>query len=82
MSNNQWIAESDEELCELDPSLTISIGKKDDLATQAKRLFTSLREADKLGAAKIYAHLPELSGLGLALYNRMIRAAAHTIKKV
>lgn len=72
----------DEELCELDPSLTISIGKKDDLATQAKRLFTSLREADKLGAAKIYAHLPELSGLGLALYNRMIRAAAHTIKKV
>lgn len=72
----------DEELEALEPSLTISIGGRDDLATQAKRLFTSLREADKLGATKIYAHLPKLDGLGLALYNRMIRAAAHTIKKI
>lgn len=72
----------DEELAFLDPSLTISIGSKDDLATQAKRLFTSLREADKLNAGTIYAHLPRLEGLGLALYNRMIRAAAHTIKKI
>ena len=72
----------DEELSSLDASLTISIGAKDDLNAQAKKLFTSLREADKLGAKKIYAHLPDTSGLGLALYNRMIRAAAHTIKKV
>ena len=72
----------DEELSSLDASLTISIGAKDDLNAQAKKLFTSLREADKLGAKKIYAHLPQLDGLGLALYNRMIRAAAHTIKKV
>ena len=72
----------DEELEHLNPSLSICIGKKDDLATQAKHLFTALREADKLGANKIYAHLPSLDGLGLALYNRMIRAAAHTIKKV
>ena len=72
----------DEELEHLDPSLTIAIGSENDLPTQAKRLFTSLREADKLGANKIYAHLPPLEGLGLALYNRMIRAAAHTIKKV
>lgn len=72
----------DEEYALLDSKLTISIGKEDDLQTQAKRLFTSLREADKLGASKIYAHLPPLDGLGLALYNRMIRAAAHTIKKV
>lgn len=72
----------EEELEHLDPSLSISIGERDDLATQAKRLFTSLREADKLGANTIYAHLPPLDGLGLALYNRMIRAAAHTIKKI
>lgn len=72
----------DEELKFLNSSLSISIGKKDDLNAQAKRLFTALREADKLGAKKIYAHLPTLNGLGLALYNRMIRAAAHTIKKV
>ena len=72
----------DEELEFLNANLSISIGKKNDLNTQAKKLFTALREADKLGATKIYAHLPTLDGLGLALYNRMIRAAAHTIKKV
>ena len=69
----------DEEFSQLDASLSLSIGAKDDLATQAKVLFTSLREADKLGAKIIYAHLPDTNGLGLALYNRMIRAAAHTI---
>lgn len=72
----------DEELSYLDSSLSISIGARDDLGAQAKRLFSALREADKLGAHTIYAHLPNLDGLGLALYNRMIRAAAHTIKKI
>lgn len=72
----------DEELTHLAPALSISIGGRSDLNAQAKKLFSSLREADKLGATKIYAHLPKLDGLGLALYNRMIRAAAHTIKKV
>ena len=80
--NNCAVLCYDEELSRLDSSLAICIGAKDDLNTQAKKLFTSLREADKLGAKKIYAHLPKLDGLGLALYNRMIRAAAHTIKKV
>ena len=60
----------------------LPIGKKDDLSAHAHMLFTSLRDADKLGCDIIYAHLPPKTGLGLALYNRMIRAAAHTIKKV
>lgn len=72
----------DEELPFLNASLSVPIGQRDDLPAQAKKLFTSLREADKLGARKIYAHLPPLDGLGLALYNRMIRAAAHTVKKI
>lgn len=72
----------DEELPFLNASLSVPIGKRNDLPAQAKKLFTSLREADKLGARKIYAHLPPLDGLGLALYNRMIRAAAHTVKKI
>ena len=38
-----------------------------------------LRHADRAKPDVIYAHLPPKSGLGLALYNRMIRAAAHTI---
>ena len=72
----------DEELSELESDKLIPIGKRDDHAAQAKTLFTALRDADKLGATVIYGHLPPKHGLGLALYNRMIRAAAHTILKV
>ena len=58
------------------------VGGQNDLPTQAHSLFSLLREADKVGADVMYAHLPDTDGLGLALYNRMIRAAAHTILKV
>ena len=58
------------------------VGARSDLAAQAHCLFSLLREADKAGAEIMYAHLPEKSGLGLALYNRMIRAAAHTVRRV
>ena len=60
----------------------IDVGAEDDLQTQSHRLFGALREADGMGADIIYAHLPTTSGLGLALYNRMIRAAAHTVKRI
>ena len=71
-----------EEASLLADSMVISIGARDDLATQASSLFAALRVANKFGADIIYAHLPPQRGIGLALYNRMIRAAAHTIKKV
>lgn len=59
------------------------VGGKNDLLTQAHRLFSALREADEYPEIKqLYAHLPATDGVGLALYNRMIRAAAHNIKKV
>ena len=58
------------------------VGGREDLATQAHSLFSLLREADKAGADVMYAHLPHTDGLGLALYNRMIRAAAHTVLKI
>ncbi len=60
----------------------IDIGAKDDLKAQAQRLFGALREADTFDCDIIYAHLPVQEGLGLALYNRLIRAAAHTVKKI
>lgn len=46
---------------------------------QAHRLFALLRIADKENFNIIYAPLPSKNGVGLALYNRMIRAAAHKI---
>ena len=72
----------DEELPLLAPQKLISVGSRADLSTQAHRLFHALRDADRLGASVIYAHLPPLDGIGLALYNRMIRAAAHTVREV
>ena len=55
------------------------LGAKDNINEQAHQLFAILREVDKQSYDKIYAPLPSKDGVGLALYNRMIRAAAHTI---
>ncbi len=68
-----------EELSALRRERLIDIGSKNDLAIQAQRLFAALRDADKLDCDIIYAHLPSKDGMGLALYNRLIRAAAHTV---
>ncbi len=72
----------DEELPHLNPIYLFPVGRRADLATQAHRLFHALRDADGTNAEIIYAHLPPMEGLGLALYNRMIRAAAHTVQKI
>ena len=72
----------DEELPFLLDDKVVPIGKRNDKEHHAKVIFTCLRDADKLGADVIYGHLPDKDGIGLALYNRMIRAAAHTIKEV
>ena len=72
----------DEECDALDNCTLFPIGQKNDLATQAHKLFAALRDADGTDAEIIYAHLPPQTGIGLALYNRLIRAAAHTVKEV
>lgn len=59
--------------------LIFNFGKKDDLQKQAKLLFTLLRDVDKTEADAVFAALPDASGIGMALYNRMIRAAGHRI---
>ncbi len=58
-----------------------SFGKRFNEAEQARLLFKILRDADKRRFTRLYAPLPPKSGVGLALYNRMIRAAAHKIIK-
>lgn len=72
----------DEEAPQLLQKNLFCVGARNDLETQAKRLFHALRKADRTDAEIIYAHLPPMDGLGLALYNRMIRAAAHTVQKI
>ncbi len=59
---------------------TIPIGKKDDLETQAHLLFDALRQVDKLDCfTTVYAHCPTKEGVGMALYNRLIRAASFEV---
>ena len=48
---------------------------------QAHSLFAALREADSRGAANVLARCPKTDGVGLAVYNRMIRAAAFRVVK-
>ena len=72
----------DEEVAALTPDRLLPVGQTHDVSAHARCLFARLREADALDAEIIYAHLPSKEGLGLALYNRLIRAAAHTIQTI
>ncbi len=63
----------------LEQATPIPVGTRDELFWLAKRLFSLLRDCDRGQYDAIYAPLPPPRGLGLALYNRMIRAAAHHI---
>ncbi len=71
-----------EELAYLRNERLIDIGERENLADQARNLFSALRRTESMDCDIIYAHLPPEEGLGLALYNRLIRAAAHTVRRV
>lgn len=57
----------------------VTYGKAHDGLSEANRLFDALRELDEKGAKKVYARCPELAGVGLAVYNRLIRSAGFNI---
>ena len=57
----------------------VTFGKEGDDLSQAKLLFDKLRELDELGAKRVYARLPQKSGIGMAVFNRLIRAAAFNV---
>lgn len=54
---------------------TVTYGAAENDSEQANRLFDALRELDEQGAKTVYARCPSLDGVGLAVYNRLIRAA-------
>lgn len=58
---------------------TLSFGVLGDRASQAKVLFDSLRRCDELGAKTVYVRAPQKDGIGLAVYNRLLRAAGFTV---
>lgn len=61
------------------PVPAIEYGRNHDGATQAHHLFTALRDLDRHGAQVVYARCPEQDGVSMAVYNRLIRAAAFRV---
>lgn len=49
---------------------------------QAHNVFQRLRELDELGAEKVFVRAPSKDGVGLAVYNRLIRAAGFEVIRI
>ena len=56
--------------------ICVTFGKEDDSLSQAQRLFDALRELDEKGAKDVFSRSPSENGVGLAVCNRLYRAAA------
>lgn len=57
----------------------IEYGVEGDADTQAHRLFDALREVDEMGCERAFVRCPEVTGVGLAVYNRLLRSAAFRV---
>ena len=60
----------------------MSYGSKRDESTLAQNVFACLRDIDNLGVKKVYIHAPSKDGVGLAVYNRLIRACGFEVIKL
>jgi L-threonylcarbamoyladenylate synthase len=58
---------------------TVCYGGEKDYSEQARELFDALRKLDDIHAVTVYARCPEPKGVGLAVYNRLIRAAGFEV---
>lgn len=59
---------------------TFDMGSKGDMSQQAHMLFEALRQIDKSTEIKtVYARCPDTDGVGMAVYNRLIRAAGFEV---
>ncbi|MBQ9517137.1 MAG: threonylcarbamoyl-AMP synthase [Eubacterium sp.] len=69
-------------LCFDDDNVTIphiTYGSESDDSEQARELFDALRKLDEIGARRVYARMPHKDGVAMAVYNRLIRAAAFRV---
>lgn len=58
---------------------TLSFGRGSDALEQANHLFAALRMADEKGASCVFCRCPSREGVGLAVYNRLLRAAGFEV---
>lgn len=64
------------------PNPIRSLGSVNDKDEQAHRVFDALRAFDSMDVTEIYAQCPDSSGLGLAVSNRLKKAAGFCIVEV
>ena len=57
----------------------VTYGRETDEDSQARELFSALRRLDEQGARLAYARCPREEGVALAVYNRLLRAAAFRV---
>ncbi len=60
----------------------LPFGKEGDELAHANTLFAHLRKCDELGMQNVYVRCPTAEGVGLAVMNRLLRAAAFEIKEL
>ncbi|MBQ3150021.1 MAG: threonylcarbamoyl-AMP synthase [Clostridia bacterium] len=64
------------------PNKTYSLGDRNDPVEHAHRIFDLLRKADEENFTKILVHCPPKDGVGMAVMNRLLRAAAFNVIEV
>lgn len=57
----------------------VTYGAENDDASQAHKLFSALRQLDDIGAKTVFARAPKSTGVAMAVYNRLLRAAAFRV---
>ena len=72
----------DENEKEYSEGIKISLGSLNDLSTVARNLFETLRKCDDIGADVVFAESFEQKGVGIAIMNRLNKAAGFDIVEV
>ena len=80
--NDVAILTTDENLNKFNSGKVISLGSENNLNEIAKNLFETLRKCDDLGVQHILCQGFEVKGVGLAIMNRLNKAAGYDILEV
>ncbi len=81
-NQNDCAAVCFEEECDEISVPYLSYGRSENQESLAKNLFSVLRKIDAFNVEMVYIHAPSKSGVGLAVYNRLIRAAGFKVIKL
>lgn len=60
----------------------VTYGKQTDSSQQANRLFDALRQLDQQNLTTVFARVPDKGGVGLAVYNRLLRACGFEVVRL